>query len=206
MQRAVHILSGADIFSFNLEAYEKKAIVKACQKDLIVCPQCLKPVQLMEGDFDYLKHKKPNEECELSLSDEKREVRIEKVQAAIVMQLNEIYFDEDVFVDIWQGGKRYHIITPYFKIRIFNEIHPYNYMNDNDINIFVTDYQTVYDAETIKHRGIFYGYNINKNVLIMYNFEDEKCPISYCPVGNFYIDELGHVYRKNFIADGGSWN
>lgn len=201
MQKAVHQLSNSHIHSYGLDTYEKKAIIKACSQDLMLCPQCEKPVDFVQGDFEYFKHKKNNEECELSLSDEQRELRIEKVQAALAKQLQEIYFDDEVKLDVWFRNKRYHIIGPSFKIRIFNEIHPYHYLNDDDINVFVTDYNNVFEAETLRHRDMFFGYNINKDVLIMYNFKDEFYPITFCPVDNFYIDENGRVYKKNFIAE-----
>lgn len=201
MQKAIHILSNSEVYSFNLESYEKKAVMKAAKSGLLICPRCQKQVSFAQSDICYFRHEKPNQECDLSLTDEEKELRIERVQAAIFKQLNEIFFDEKLEIDVWAGGKRYHIVGPNFRIRIFNDIHPYNYMNDRDINIFVTEYHSVFGAEQLMHRDVFYGYNMNRNSLIMYNFKDSLYPVTYCPVDNFYIDEEGFVYKKNFILE-----
>lgn len=203
MQKAIHILSGAEVFSFDIEANEKKALIKAGKNGLLVCPVCEKPVYFEKDEIDFFKHMKPNAECELSLTNIKRELKIEKAQAMIYSQLKEIYITEDIELDIWMKNKRYHLVGPNFRMRIFTEINPYNYINDKDINVYLTEYQGVFEAETLKNRSTFYGFNSEKKFFIMYNFHDAQHPITYCPLDNFYINEKGNVYKKNFIAKKG---
>lgn len=197
MQKALHILTDSYIYAFGVEKYETMAVMKACENKQLVCPQCLKPVNYISLDVPHFKHKTPNNDCELSLH-HRGELQIERVQARLYEQIETWFEQPEIEIDKWINWKRYHLITPYFKIRLFNEINAYNYMSDEDINFFITEYPNVYNARMLKGRKPFYGYYLPKDIIVLYDFSDIEKPITQCPLKAFFLNEKGEPIKKNF--------